>query len=101
MLLDELHRDSEIPRVQGQIDSTLGIKSQSVEPMVRWQGLMGLLNHGTDVAQRGQLLRQALAGAEKLGRGKEQADTLEMFASQEMGSNKYQQAEIYLSARCR
>jgi tetratricopeptide (TPR) repeat protein len=96
LLLGELHRDSEVPRVQGQIDAILGIKAQSVEPMVRWQGLMGLLNRSTDLAQRGELLQQALAEAEKLGPGKEQAQTLEIFAAQQMGSNKNEQAEIYL-----
>lgn len=96
MLLGELHRDSEIPRVEGQVDAILGIKSQSVEPMVRWQGLMGLLNHSTDLAQREQLLQQAMAEAEKLGPGIEQARTLEILASVQMGTRKFEQSEISL-----
>jgi len=95
-LLGDLHRDSEIPRVQGQIDAILAIKAQSVEPMVRWQGLMGLLNRSTDRAQRGERLQQALVEAEKLSPGREQAQTLEIFAAQQMGSNKNEQAEVYL-----
>jgi hypothetical protein len=49
LLLGELHRDSEIPRVQGQIDAIVGFQA-----------------------------------------------TLEIFAAQQMGSNKNEQAEIYL-----
>lgn len=67
--------------MQGQIDAIIGIKAQSVEPMVRCQGLMRLLNHSTDPAQRGELLQQALAEAEKLGPGREQEETLEIFAA--------------------
>ena len=78
-LLDGLHREPDRQRVQEQIDAIEGIKAQSAEPMIQWQGLMDLALHSTDLEQRSSLLRQALVPAEKLGTGRELAQTLSML----------------------
>ena len=82
MLLGELHRDSDVPKVQGQIDAILGIKAQSVEPAVQWRGLWDLALHSTVPEQRLSLLRQALVPAEKLGPGRELAQTLDLLGAE-------------------
>jgi tetratricopeptide (TPR) repeat protein len=91
--LRQLHRDSDLPKVQEQIDAMQGIKSQSIEPRTRWQGLMALLNHTFDTAQRNVLLQQALVEAEKLGPGRELDETLELLA---VTGASPDQAEAYM-----
>lgn len=93
-LLDSLHRETDRQRAQAQIDAIEGIKAQSMEPAVQWQGLMDLALHSTQLEQRLDLFRQALAPAEKLGPGKELARTLLLLGS---GSIKQpDEGEAYL-----
>jgi tetratricopeptide (TPR) repeat protein len=94
-LLDQLHRESDHVRVQGQIDAIEGIKAQSVEPAVQWQGLMDLALHSAVSEQRLGLLRQALAPAEMLGPGHELAQTLQLLGNAET-TNEPDKAEAHL-----
>ena len=93
-LLDGLHREPERQRVQEQIDAIEGIKAQSVEPAVQWHGLWDLALHSTVPEQRLSLLRQALVPAEKLGPGRELAQTLDLLGAE--STKQPAEAEAYL-----
>jgi hypothetical protein len=55
-------------RVEAQLDAVEGIKTESIDPLIHWQGLMGLRRHATTREQQVALLQQALKEAERLPR---------------------------------
>jgi len=78
--LRELHRDSDMQRVEAQLDAIEGIKAESIDPLIRWQGLMGLRRHATTREQQVALLQQALQEAERLPPGEPLSRTLVQLA---------------------
>ena len=76
MVLERLNRPDDVRRVQAQIDAINGWRAESVDPLVRWQGLMALVNQSRSKDQQLALLKQALNEVEKIPPGQNLIDTL-------------------------
>ena len=92
----QLHRD--ISSLDAQLEAIEGVQSQSLEPLARWQGLMGMVRFATTNDQRITLLQQALAAAEKLPPGEQLSQTLIQLAAFSTGAQTGQAEGYYKRA---
>jgi tetratricopeptide (TPR) repeat protein len=98
IVLQELHHDADVARVQAQIDAINGVKVQSVDPLLRWQGLMSLVNQTRLPEQMTPLLLEALREVEKLPPGTELAETLSRLGVLSIGTHNDQAEQYYTRA---
>jgi tetratricopeptide (TPR) repeat protein len=98
IVLQELHQDADEARIQAQIDAINGTKVRSVDPLLRWQGLMSLVNQTRLPEQMTPLLLEALREVEKLPPGTELAETLSRLGILSVGTHNDQAEQYYARA---